>query len=42
MAGSSFLKECNKPELEFYRISKDVNKPTIVFSLIQKLTVMTL
>ena len=37
LAGSSFLKECNKPELEFYRISKDVNKPTNnSISLIQK------
>ena len=35
--GSSFLKECNKPKLEFYQISKDVNKPTNnSISLIQK------
>mgnify|MGYP002624709332 FL=1 len=34
---SSFLKECNKPDLEFYQISKDVNKPTNnSISLIQK------
>ena len=26
--GSSFLKECKKPNLEFYEISKEVNKPT--------------
>ena len=26
--GSSFLKECKKPSLEFYEISKEVNKPT--------------
>ena len=26
--GSNFLKEANKPNLEFYEISKDVNKPT--------------
>ena len=26
--GSSFLKECKKPKLEFYEISKEVNKPT--------------
>ena len=37
LTGSSFLKECNKPELEFYQISKDVNKPTNnSISLIQK------
>ena len=37
LTGSSFLKECNKPELEFYRISKEVNKPTNNnISLIQK------
>ena len=35
--GSSFLKECKKPKLEFYQISKDVNKPTNnSISLIQK------
>ena len=35
--GSSFLKECKKPKLEFYEISKDVNKPTNnSISLIQK------
>ena len=26
--GSSFLKECKRPKLEFYQISKEVNKPT--------------
>ena len=26
--GSIFLKECNKPNLKFYEVSKDVNKPT--------------
>ncbi len=26
--GSNFLKEASKPKLEFYQISKDVNKPT--------------
>ncbi len=35
--GSSFLKECKKPKLDFYEISKDVNKPTNnSISLIQK------
>ena len=35
--GSSFLKECKKPKLEFYQISKDVNKPmNNSISLIQK------
>tara|TARA_Y100000590_G_scaffold68481_1_gene74639 strand:+ start:185 stop:811 length:627 start_codon:yes stop_codon:yes gene_type:complete len=35
--GSSFLKECKKPNLEFYEVSKDVNKPTNnSISLIQK------
>ena len=35
--GSSFLKECKKPKLEFYQISKDVNRPTNnSISLIQK------
>ena len=35
--GSSFLKECKRPKLEFYQISKDVNKPTNnSISLIQK------
>ena len=35
--GSSFLKECKKPKLNFYEISKDVNKPTNnSISLIQK------
>ena len=37
LTGSAFLKECNKPDLEFYQISKDVNKPTNnSISLIQK------
>ena len=36
--GSNFLKEVSKPDLEFYKISKDVNKPTNnSVSLIQKL-----
>ena len=36
--GSNFLKEANKPNLEFYEISKDVNKPTNnTISLIQKI-----
>ena len=38
LTGSSFLKECNKPDLKFYQISKDVNKPTNnSISLIQKI-----
>ena len=38
LEGSSFLKECKKPDLEFYQISKDVNKPTNnSISLIQKI-----
>ena len=37
LEGYTFLKECKKPELEFYEISKDVNKPTNnSISLIQK------
>jgi putative SOS response-associated peptidase YedK len=28
LQGSAFLKECNKPELIFHEVSKDVNKPT--------------
>tara|TARA_Y100000590_G_scaffold421559_1_gene525368 strand:- start:890 stop:1513 length:624 start_codon:yes stop_codon:yes gene_type:complete len=36
--GSNFLKEANKPKLEFYEISKDVNKPANnSYSLIQKI-----
>ena len=36
--GSNFLKVANKPKLEFYQISKDVNKPTNNnISLIQKI-----
>ena len=35
--GSRFLKECKRPKLEFYQISKEVNKPTNnSISLIQK------
>ena len=35
--GSAFLKEAKKPRLEFYEVSKDVNKPTNnSVSLIQK------
>ena len=37
--GSSFLKECKKPNLIFYEISKEVNKPTNnSISLIQKVS----
>ncbi len=37
--GSSFLKLCKKPKLEFYKVSKDVNKPTNnSISLIQKVS----
>ena len=36
--GSNFLKDSKKPKLEFYEISKDVNKPTNnSISLIQKI-----
>ena len=36
--GSNFLKEATKPKLDFYEISKDVNKPTNnTISLIQKI-----
>ena len=28
LQGSAFLKECNKPDLIFHEVSKDVNKPT--------------
>ena len=28
LQGSTFLKECNKTDLTFYEVSKDVNKPT--------------
>ena len=28
LQGSVFLKECNKPDLIFHEVSKDVNKPT--------------
>ena len=28
LSGSSFLKECKKPDLIFHQVSKDVNKPT--------------
>ena len=37
LQGSAFLKECNKPDLIFHEVSKDVNKPTNnSASLIQK------
>ncbi len=39
LQGSNFLKECKKPDLVFYQVSKDVNKPTNnSISLIQGLT----
>ena len=39
LQGSVFLKECNKPDLIFYEVSKDVNKPTNnTASLIQKVS----
>ena len=28
LQGSTFLKECKKPDLIFHEVSKDVNKPT--------------
>ena len=28
LQGSAFLKECSKPDLIFYEVSKDVNKPS--------------
>ncbi len=38
ISGSSFLKDCEKPSLIFYEVSKDVNKPTNnTASLIQKI-----
>ena len=38
LEGSSFLKECDKPRLDYYEISKDVNKPNNnSISLIQSL-----
>ena len=38
LSGSSILNECKKPSLNFYEISKDVNKPTNnSISLIQKI-----
>ena len=38
LSGSNFLKERNKPDLVFHKISKDVNKPTNnTISLIQKI-----
>ena len=38
LQGSEFLKKCNKPDLDFYPVSKDVNKPTNnSASLIQKI-----
>ena len=37
LSGSNFLNECSKPNLNFYGISKEVNKPTNnSLSLIQK------
>ena len=37
LSGSNFLNECSKPNLNFYEISKEVNKPTNnSLSLIQK------
>ena len=37
--GSEFLKQAKKPELDFYKISKDVNKPTNNrISLIQEIS----
>ena len=39
LSGSDFLKKCEKPNLIFYKISKDVNKPTNnTASLIQKIS----
>ncbi len=38
LSGSNFLKNCKKPNLNFYRISKDVNKPSNnTVSLIQNI-----
>ena len=38
LEGSNFLKECDKPKLDYYEISKDVNKPNNNnISLIQKI-----
>ena len=38
LSGSNFLNECNKPNLNYYEISKEVNKPTNnSISLIQKI-----
>ena len=38
LSGSSILNECKKPTLNFYEVSKDVNKPTNNgLSLIQKI-----
>ena len=39
LQGSNFLNECNKPDLIFHEVSKDVNKPTNnSASLIQKVS----
>ena len=39
LEGSIFLKECKKPDLDFYEISKEVNKPTNNnISLIQRVS----
>ena len=38
LSGSNFLRECKKTKLSFYKVSKEVNKPTNnSISLIQKL-----
>ena len=39
LQGSNFLNECNKPDLIFHEVSKDVNKPTNnSASLVQKVS----
>jgi len=39
LSGSSFLKECKKPSLVFYEVSKEVNKPiNNTVSLIQRVS----
>ena len=38
LSGSNILNECKKPNLSFYQVSKDVNKPNNnSLSLIQKI-----
>ncbi len=38
LSGSNILNECRKPTLNFYEVSKEVNKPTNnSLSLIQKI-----